>query len=66
MTLLATSTPEKRHKVRVLFYGQSITEQDWSKAVAADLRARFPHADLEIENKAMGGCRAYRCCGRWR
>jgi lysophospholipase L1-like esterase len=55
MTHLATSTPEKRNKVRILFYGQSITEQKWSKAVADDLRARFPHADLEIENRAIGG-----------
>jgi hypothetical protein len=55
MTLLATSTPERRHTVRILFYGQSITEQAWTKAVAEDLRARFPHADLRIENRAIGG-----------
>ncbi len=39
----------------VLFCGQSITEQEWSKQVAGDLRRRFPHADLEIENRAIGG-----------
>ena len=55
MTLLATSTPEHRHHVKILFYGQSITEQEWSKHVAADLRRRFPYADLEIENRAIGG-----------
>ena len=55
MTLLATSTPQRRNRVRVLFYGQSITEQAWSKQVADDLRRRFPHADLEIENRAIGG-----------
>jgi hypothetical protein len=55
MTLLATSTPQKRNKVRILFYGQSITEQDWWKRVAEDLKRRFPNADLEIENKAVGG-----------
>lgn len=55
MTLLATSTPQKRNPVRILFYGQSITEQDWWKRVAEDLRRRFPHADLTIENKAVGG-----------
>lgn len=55
MTLLASSTPEKRNKVRILFYGQSITEADWTKAVAETLRKRFPHADLEIENRAIGG-----------
>lgn len=55
MTLLATSTPKHHNKVRILFYGQSITEQDWSKQVADDLRKRFPDADLEIENLAIGG-----------
>src|SRR6185437_13984277 len=55
MTLLATSTPSHHNHVRVVFYGQSITEQEWSKQVAADLRKRFPRADLEIENRAIGG-----------
>jgi hypothetical protein len=55
MTLLATSTPRQRNKVRVLFYGQSITEQSWSRAVADDLRRRFPDADLDIQNRAIGG-----------
>ncbi|TWT82288.1 Arylsulfatase [Planctomycetes bacterium CA13] len=55
LSLMAESTAEKRNHVKVLFYGQSITEQDWSHAVADDLRKRFPHADLEIENRAIGG-----------
>jgi hypothetical protein len=55
MRLLATSTPERRNTVRVLFYGQSITEQGWARAVADDLRGRFPHADLVVENRALGG-----------
>lgn len=29
MRLLAESTPEHRNTVRVLFYGQSITDQAW-------------------------------------
>ncbi len=55
MRLLAESTPERRKTVRVLFYGQSITEQAWWKTVADDLRRRFPNADLMIENRAIGG-----------
>ena len=55
MTLLASSTPEKRHTVRILFYGQSITIQDWWKEVAADLRRRFTNANLVIENRGLGG-----------
>lgn len=55
MRLLATSTPARRNHVRILFYGQSITEQKWTDLVADDLRKRFPNADLEIENRAIGG-----------
>jgi hypothetical protein len=55
MGLLANSTPEKMNKVRVLFYGQSITCQSWWKQVADDLRQRFPNADLDIQNKGIGG-----------
>ena len=55
MRLLTTSAPEKRNTVRILFYGQSITEQGWWKIVSEDLKKRFPHADLVIENRAIGG-----------
>lgn len=55
MRLLATSTPERRNTVRILFYGQSITEQNWAKLVEDDLRRRFPHANLVNENRALGG-----------
>lgn len=55
MTLLAEGTPSRRPTVRVLFYGQSITEQSWWKEVAEDLRRRFPNANLLIENRAIGG-----------
>jgi hypothetical protein len=55
MRLLADSTAEKRNTVRVLFYGQSITEQKWAKLVEEDLRRRFPHANLIVENRALGG-----------
>jgi hypothetical protein len=55
MGLLATSTPSDRKPVRILFYGQSITEQEWWKDVANDLKQRFPYADLIVENRAIGG-----------
>lgn len=55
MRRLATSTPDRRNTVRILFYGQSITEQKWAKMVEADLRRRFPHAHLIVENRALGG-----------
>ncbi len=55
MRALADSTPAKRNTVKILFYGQSITEQKWADAVLADLRARFPHADIVAENRALAG-----------
>ena len=55
MGLLATSTPTERHQVRILFYGQSITLQEWSQDVMKDLKQRFPNADLIWENRALGG-----------
>jgi hypothetical protein len=55
MALLADSSPLHHNTVRVLFYGQSITEQNWWHEVAADLKRRFPNADLVIENRALGG-----------
>lgn len=55
MALLAGSTPQQPNTVRILFYGQSITEGSWWQEVADDLRRRFPDADLQIENRALGG-----------
>ncbi len=55
MTLLTTSTPQKRNHVRVLFYGQSVTRNPWWQDVAEHLRKTYPHADLEIDNLAIGG-----------
>ncbi len=55
MTLLATSTPERRNAVRILFYGQSLSKQEWTRMVSEDLRARFPYADITFANLAIGG-----------
>jgi hypothetical protein len=55
MNLLSSSTREHRNTVRVLFYGQSITEQNWWKLIADDLRRQYPEANLIIENRAIGG-----------
>jgi len=55
MTLLATSNRNRRNPVRVLCYGQSIVNKDWTKVIRAELRKRFPWADLTWENRAIGG-----------
>jgi hypothetical protein len=54
MHLLATSTPAHKHRVRILFYGQSITN-GWTDIVLKDLQTRFPDADIVCENRAIGG-----------
>ena len=55
MRQLAASTPEQRARVRVLFYGQSLCRQEWTALVETRLRAAFPHADLTVVNRAVGG-----------
>src|SRR5687768_12413129 len=55
MHLLASSTEEKKNTVKILVYGQSISEQRWWLEVKKDLLDRFPHANLIMENKAIGG-----------
>jgi len=58
MSLLATSTPGHRNPVRILFYGQSITKQEWSQQVAQDIRTRFPYP------KRSSSSNEYRLCCR--
>jgi hypothetical protein len=53
LTLLMNSRPNQRNPVRVLFYGQSISLQEWWLQVAAYLRNTYPHADLTIENRSI-------------
>jgi len=55
MDLLASSTPEKRNRVRIFFYGQSITAGMHSREMINVLRSRFPWAVIDYENKAIGG-----------
>ena len=55
MHLLASSTADKKNTVKILVYGQSISEQSWWLEVRRDLLERFPHANLIMENKAIGG-----------
>ena len=48
LTLLNTSTPTDRKTVRVLFYGQSITQQGWWKEVERYLRSTYTNANLVV------------------
>ena len=60
MADLATSTPEQRKPVRLLFYGQSITRQPWAYAIGERLKKEFPNADFSFDNRAIGGFGAER------
>lgn len=51
---LATRPSPDEPPIRVLFYGQSIIDQWWSR-VADLLRGRFPDRPWLIENRALGG-----------
>lgn len=55
MKLLATSTPEHRHRVRILCYGQSVIAQPWWYKIYGDLKRQYPHADLVMTNTSLGG-----------
>ncbi len=55
MHLLATSTPRTRNTVRIMVYGQSVSAADWWIPLKEDLVNRFPHADIVMTNRAIGG-----------
>jgi hypothetical protein len=46
--------------IRVLFFGQSISKQDWWLQAANSIRDAFPGVDFWIENRAIGGHSAER------
>jgi hypothetical protein len=61
MTLLATSNPEHRWPVKILMYGQSIVGSDvFTADVKKYLQAKYPYADITLENRAIGGFQADR------
>jgi hypothetical protein len=55
MARIAQSTPQKPATVRLMFYGQSITAQSWTKLVEQDLAQRFPSVKFAFHNAAIGG-----------
>lgn len=46
---------QNKQEVRVLFYGQSITRDQWTEQVTRELKRRFPKADIVSKNLAIGG-----------
>ncbi|HEY3372966.1 MAG TPA: hypothetical protein VGK10_19100 [Prolixibacteraceae bacterium] len=62
MNLLQSSTAEKPNTVKILVYGQSISVQDWWLEVKKSIQSRYPHANLIMENKAIGGFASQMLC----
>lgn len=53
---MAKSTKEKPETVRVLFYGQSIVQQNWGPLyLIPGLQRRYPTVKFVVENRAIGG-----------
>ena len=55
MKALEESTAEKPATVRVLFYGQSIVAQGWTKVLMDMLKKKYPTVNFVWTNKAIGG-----------
>jgi hypothetical protein len=53
-----------REEVRILVYGQSISEGSWWLQVREWLRAQYPDGNLVMEEHARGGCAAQCLIGR--
>jgi len=60
LCLLQGSSPEDPQTLRILFYGQSISEDAWWRQVVAGLEARHPHTRIIAQNRALGGFAAQR------
>jgi hypothetical protein len=59
MALLESATPQQRTPVRILFYGQSIIGSGYADiAIRKHLNAKYPNAEVEIRNAAIGGYEA--------
>ncbi len=53
--LLTSAKGQIDDTVRILVYGQSISEQDWWKDVREFVEKKFPLANITFNNKAIGG-----------
>ncbi len=53
--IIRTSTPADTKVLKVLFYGQSITQSGWHKAVVEHWRRKYPDTVFIVKNRALGG-----------
>jgi lysophospholipase L1-like esterase len=55
VSLLANSSPQRRHPVTILIYGQSITAGLRSAPIEQALKEKFPYADITLLNRSISG-----------
>jgi hypothetical protein len=55
VTLLSTSTPEEKHPVKILVYGQSISAGLKNSCLEDAIKTRFPYAEITFENRSISG-----------
>ncbi len=60
MQLLETSTTGQPNEVRIMIYGQSITRMEWWLIVREYLQQKYPEANINMQNYAIGGFQAER------
>jgi hypothetical protein len=55
LEIIRTSSPSNHKVLKVLFYGQSITNSGWHYAVVEHWRHKFPDTIFVVQNRALGG-----------
>lgn len=55
LALLKQGRETERSVLRMLFYGQSITQQDWTRWLASGLRSLYPGAQVFAANRSISG-----------
>ncbi|MDD2380465.1 MAG: hypothetical protein PHV35_02085 [Mariniphaga sp.] len=62
LNLLKNSDPQNPNEVKILVYGQSISEQEWWLHIKEYVKDQYPHANIVMENKAIGGFASQLLC----
>jgi hypothetical protein len=55
LNIIRTSSAIDHKVLKVLFYGQSITQSGWHKAVVEHWQTQYPNTVFVVQNRALGG-----------
>ena len=55
LSIIGKATADNPKVLRILFYGQSITSNNWIEPAVAQLRKNYPHIRFDVRNMAIGG-----------